>query len=426
MSTPTTFSGGAYSISATFADIESLAAVLADAAAALAGTAVRVAGVAAHELLATASALDPFGAATVNCLAARVGILTARAAAEAELLASGLRGAAAAYRACDDLRGYGAPIVRALAGLPELLDATVALPDAVMHSHPSAVQKLLTADPALLDVGLDVATAVPGLGGVPGAAAALGVLYRDGSAVLTELAPAEDTDAVGPPRTVTDLVEALTARNAVDDGGVIDIRVVTRGGQRAVIVDLPGTTRWDVLPAERSPQVSDWGTNLRALARESNVYERGVIEALQAAGVSRDEPIMIVGHSQGGVIGAQLAHDLKASGRFDVTHLVTAGSPIGAMPIPTSVSVLSLENRHDVVPQLDGRDNPDRRDWLTATFDEGTDDTVVGRHSLPSYLAGAADLDASDDRSLRSWRAGAGTFLNGDSVQTRIFQIRRR
>lgn len=45
---------------------------------------------------------------------------------------------------------------------------------------------------------------------------------------------------------------------------------------------------------------------------------------------------------------------------FNITHVVTAGSPIGRTDIPADVQVLSLENQRDIVPHLDAAPNPDR------------------------------------------------------------------
>jgi hypothetical protein len=107
-----------------------------------------------------------------------------------------------------------------------------------------------------------------------------------------------------------------------------------------------------------------------------------------------------------------------------VTHLVTAGAPIGLAAVPGSVSVLSLQNRGDVVPELDGADNPRRVNWITAGTARG-DNSVPARHSVRSYLAGARDVDASADPALAHWRRTAAGFLSADRVSTQVFQIRR-
>jgi hypothetical protein len=92
--------------------------------------------------------------------------------------------------------------------------------------------------------------------------------------------------------------------------------------------------------------------------------------------------------------------------------------------VPGSVSVLSLQNRGDVVPELDGAQNPRRGNWITVQTAHG-DSSVLGKHSLQSYLAGAIDVDGSAEKSLEHWRRGASGFLNAEQVSTQVFEIRR-
>src|SRR6185503_10482014 len=142
---------------------------------------------------------------------------------------------------------------------------------------------------------------------------------------------------------------------------------------RRVIVDITGTSIWNVDPLSRTPQATDFATNLRGLAGQDSVMTRGVLQALQAAGVSAHDPIMLVGHSQGGLVAARLAVELSTDQQYRVTHLVTAGTPLGSARLPDSVSVLALENAGDPVPQLDGTDNPARPNWLTVRLPTGGD-----------------------------------------------------
>jgi hypothetical protein len=109
-----------------------------------------------------------------------------------------------------------------------------------------------------------------------------------------------------------------------------------------------------------------------------------------------------------------------------VTHLVTAGAPIGLIDIPPSVQVLSLENAGDVVPEVDGTLNPTRPNQVTVKVDRGGSG-IDQRHDLGSgYLPAAADVDACGDGSVTDWISGAGAFLRGADVRTRVFQITRQ
>jgi hypothetical protein len=86
-----------------------------------------------------------------------------------------------------------------------------------------------------------------------------------------------------------------------------------------------------------------------------------------------------------------------------------------------------LENRADVVPLLDGRDNTDTAQQVTVQFDEpGT--SVVDSHDLRHYVHGAEAADASGDPSVRAALSSLrhGGFLGSPGEATsQVFQITR-
>ena len=406
--------------------------------------------------LSAASLLDPVGATAVAAATARTLGAIAQAAQCSLRIEAGLRLAAAGYRAADRLEPRLAPLVRAAAKLPSataragiVLGADVArgrIPDQL-----AAASALLEADPELLAALLDVAAS----GGSPGAAAAdladpdLGSAspaviaglaslgYRDrGPATIRT--PGPTVDAEGPPRTVSDLIGALRCRNDATDGGGIDVRSIWRTAAdgtrtRAVIVNITGTRDWNLTRLD-NPNVADFGTNLAALAGRTTAYERGVLAALADAEVQPGEPVMLVGHSQGGLVAAQLVRHLAAEGRLgptaadavNVTHLLTAGAPIGLVDLPAQIAVMSLENRGDPVPQLDTADNRRGPHRLTVHVDRGGT-APIQRHSIEDgYLPAAADVDGHDDPLIHGWLASAQDFLAGDEVHTQPYQVSRR
>jgi len=420
-----TVSGGSDSIAADFEDLAAFAAVLDGAADSIAGVMAVLARCLADPVMIGAGLLDPTGAADILALAAVATAGAAATVAGCQAIAAGLRLAAGSYRAVDELDRRMAPVLAAGCRLPLALASLTGL------AGPAGVggQAALSADPALVDVAVQ-ALALTGAGGLPlpGATVRLAGLlatpFPDGAAVVTAQPGAPTGDGDGPPRGAADLMRALAVRGAHNDGGgSIDVRTLQGPGGRRVIVDITGTTVWNLNPGRWTPEVSDVGTDLRALANRSSVFERGVAQALRQAGVTPDEPIMLVGHSQGGMIAARLAAHLPAA-EFTVTHLVTAGAPIGLAAVPASVSVLSVQNSGDVVPELDGADNPRRANWITVRTAHG-DNTVLAKHSMRAYLAGAQDLDASTDPALAHWRRTAAGFLVADQVSTQVFQIRR-
>lgn len=433
-------SGGAASIAADFENLRQLAAALDDLARPVRSTLGATVAALAEPSVLAAGALDPVGAWQTAQAAAELIATCAVTLATAELLAQGLRAAALAYCAADDASRRLAPAIA----------AAVQLPSAALAAAPLFGRAVLTADPgALVDGALAIARRDPQVAGVllqtlataplpptlarsalSAAMAALSTIYRDGRPVVTPRPQDPTTDAEGPPRSLAGLLTGLDCRNEHTAGGGIDVRFVGNAGRsrRAVIVDITGTKDWAVTDRDH-PNVADLGTNLAAIGNRSTSYEQGVRQALRASGVAPDEPIMLIGHSQGGVIAARLAADLHGSGEFHVSHLVTAGSPIGQVEVPADVQVLALENKGDVVPQLDGADNVRRANWTTVTIDRAASggNAPGPRHSLSTaYLPGARDIDESTDSSLAAWREGASEFLTGDSVRSDVYRVTRQ
>ena len=102
------------------------------------------------------------------------------------------------------------------------------------------------------------------------------------------------------------------------------------------------------------------------------------------------------------------------------------------MPVPPDVPVLALQHQQDVVPRLDGRDDPDRRSWVTVTRDLADDPDVrgsaVATHRGSEYVETAVEVDRSADQSLQAWRGEHRPFFEpspGRDPVIRDFRIER-
>jgi pimeloyl-ACP methyl ester carboxylesterase len=149
---------------------------------------------------------------------------------------------------------------------------------------------------------------------------------------------------------------------------------------------------------------------------------------MHQAGVRRDDPVLLVGHSEGGMVAVEAARDALATGQFAVTHVVTAGSPIGRTvgALPRSVQVLALENSRDLVPHLDGTANPDEPNITTVSGTHGNGG-VVDDHAIDStYLPLAIDAEDSRNVSIRAFLSSARDYFRGVAVRTCAFQIVRK
>ncbi|WP_205472668.1 hypothetical protein [Nocardioides sp. SYSU D00038] len=353
----------------------------------------------------------------------------------------------------------GAPLL--LAGAAALAVAYAALPPAaqaevreqggralqdLLTDHPELVQHVVNGGGGLLDGLWDGLTPGPVGGplGLPSfhpdtgaAAGTLSALYPGPGAV--EVRPL-DVDVPGSgqqPGSLHDLVTHLAEVAGLSDdpdspyNGTIQVETVTGpDGQVGHIVYLPGTDDLTTLPWTQDGDIRDLATNLQLVDGAANPYQDGILEAMEQAGIGPDEPVLLAGHSMGGMTAAAI---LGQGSPFDVTDVVTLGAPTAHVDgFPSGSHVLSLEQHGDVVPLLDGEDNPDSPEQVTVTFDAGApaDGGLEDHHDHDTYAVGAAAVDASDHPSVQDALGsltGHGYLGDGDgvTVTSQVFQITR-
>ncbi len=325
--------------------------------------------------------------------------------------AARLRGAVAAYQQADD---DSASLIDAMSGV--LVAVAVGAGALLRGRGPAdAAQRALATDPSVVDTFVNYS-------GAMSVVTRVGPRYPDGHPVVGDLGL--DRRANLAPGDLAALVESLAVRNEGLAGEVSVAFVVGADGIRRVIVDIPGTKSWN---PGATCDVTSLSTNARALVGAPTSYERGVLIALARAGVRHTDPVLLVGHSEGGMVAVETARDAVRRGRFNVTHVVTAGSPIGRTvgSLPAGVRVLALENATDVVPHLDGASNPDRRNVTTVTVHHG-DGTISDDHDLrDSYEPGAHDADLSANASVRDFVHSAQGFLDAAAIRTHAFVVTR-
>ncbi|MEV7429733.1 hypothetical protein AB0N29_08950 [Nocardioides sp. NPDC092400] len=372
--------------------------------------------------LAASALLAPrtFAEAEVAVLAAATGpqgALASAAAWEADAVAVRLAVAAleeadagvhAAFEVLDHLAGraVGTALPALVPGLlPALAPLAPYLPALVGRlaaRHPGALQHLVNGGGGLLDglrgpwgVPAGAPLGVPALTpGPEAAAAALATAYGDpGTGVAVPLGPPH---AGRQPGGLADLLAHLDEVHTAGADGTIEVQTATGAdGSVRHVVYLPGTDDLTTLPWTRDGDVRDLQTNLLLLAGADNPYQQGVLDAMAQAGVGRDEPVLLVGHSQGGMVAAAV---LAQGSPFAVTAVVTAGAPTAHLDgFPAGSQVLSLEHRGDVVPLLDGEDNPDTVQQTTVRFGD-QDPGPAGpadAHGIRHHTAVAAALDTA-------------------------------
>ena len=428
---PIRVSGGAGSIDARFDDLEHLGRLYDTAGDDLLGWAWHDQGEAGDADLVASALLAPlsFAEAERAILAATSGPrgLAARAV--------GLEATALCFTACTDLYRtadaarrdaidalhYGLGLVAGFQ-LPTLAVATGVglglwhlrggdLPGWV-EQHPGAVETAVGSGGGFLD-GLQVAPltapamAALGLRGLhpdtAAAAADLGdLLFTDRRGALAPDHPTDDFDHPAPTG-LRDLLDALGETGGPDvPDGVFSVQELRRDEGSLWIVQLPGT---DDFTSDHVVRGS--GSNLQLTAGEQTAYAEAVTQAMAELGVGGDDPVMLVGHSQGGMQAVALAADPGFG--HHVTHVVTAGSPVATAGLPDGVTVLSLENTGDVVPLLDGEPNPAAAHHVTVQADVHTGSLGAGpgqNHALSTYAAIAAAAEAGGDPSVQQVVAG--------------------
>ncbi|QOR70542.1 hypothetical protein IM660_18450 [Ruania alkalisoli] len=185
----------------------------------------------------------------------------------------------------------------------------------------------------------------------------------------------------------------------------------------------------------RNPNPLDWQSNLHLFTGQEAASQNGVVEAMRAAGVAPDEPVLLSGHSQAGMIVMNMANDPVLSTEFSFESVVTFGGPTGHLPTPEGAAVMHVEHPEDVVWNLANQPNPVAGNRVTVAnplsdSQLATDAEVnhLGEsHDLPAYQRTGTLIDASTDPAIESWREqSAGVLPSGEvTTETMYFQMRR-
>jgi len=220
-------------------------------------------------------------------------------------------------------------------------------------------------------------------------------------------------------------VSALSGDGHPENDGTIEVQTITGAdGRRRHVVYLPGLDDADPLGADAD--VRDAGAAVSLEAGVPTAYGAGVVEAMHQAGVRPGEQVLLVGHSQGGMQAAALAVHRTP---YDVTHVLTLGSPTVPGHAPAGVEVLSLEHEGDPVPLADLGASTDSPQHVTVTFDSGRAPLAhpMADHGFGHYSAGAVAAEHSADPVVQHAVAGLDPFLAqpGDHAAGTVFEITR-
>ncbi|GAA4723410.1 hypothetical protein GCM10023216_11260 [Isoptericola chiayiensis] len=213
--------------------------------------------------------------------------------------------------------------------------------------------------------------------------------------------------------------------------GTVAVQEVTRAD---------GSTSWTVLIPGTQELLStgnpfDLATDLDLMAEMSADVAAGVLAALADAGAGPDEPVVLVGHSLGGIAAVSLAASPQLRGR--VAGVVTAGAPTATFRTPPGVPVLHLENDEELVSPLDGRsstENPATRDRVTVgraladsgdPLDRAASGSVAAAHSVGTHLRTLRHARDAGSVPVTHVSARLDALLGGERAETRYYRVRR-
>ena len=229
--------------------------------------------------------------------------------------------------------------------------------------------------------------------------------------------------------TITHCQELQASRGSLgqdyEEAGVISIqRVEHADGRISWVVYVPGTTDWTVGDGE--PQ--DLLTNLEGVGGTPTAMESAVITAMRQAGIQPGEEVALYGHSQGGITVSNIAADPAIQDRYNITTVLTAGSPTAGAAIPDDVHALHLENAGDAVPGLDAAPTPTGPHRQVAMLDTHQMDMGGYPHASDVYAQATEGLEErapelADWRTSFSHASGAGE--QGATTTEYTFAVQR-
>ncbi len=230
------------------------------------------------------------------------------------------------------------------------------------------------------------------------------------------------------------------------ENGAVRITRIGQDGVDSYIVNIPGTQSWNP-SAGANP--SDMTGNLVTASGQSSTTAEAVRLAMREAGIPSGAPIMLAGHSQGGMTAAQLAGNEGFTSEFNVTNVMTYGSPIDTAHISPTVDVIAFEHAGDVVPRVDlgnlridplkppslgfSTPPPPNEAIVVSLSDPEPGDgsnQIVSNHDYNNYADSIAEVESRRGSTAATYQGLASTsrFLTDDPsrVESHVIPIGRK
>ncbi|WP_341854024.1 hypothetical protein [Brachybacterium sp. GPGPB12] len=157
-----------------------------------------------------------------------------------------------------------------------------------------------------------------------------------------------------PPSDLSQIIANTNTTYGDKETGEVSMSVVGNP-PTGVIVNIPGTEKW-------GPGAGDNPMDLTGNAEQAgsggwSAGSQATADAIARLYADNDippgTPLMLNGHSQGGMVASSLAANEDFAAQYNLTNVMTYGSPVDNYSVPSSVNQLNLQHGGDAVPRID-------------------------------------------------------------------------
>lgn len=243
---------------------------------------------------------------------------------------------------------------------------------------------------------------------VPAFACALGALGVGSLAESAVSVTRAGRSTVAPPSSISDLAQRIPDSSP----GTPQIRIEKYGepGEESWAIYVGGTV--DMTTAD-TDEAFDFESDVALMADADGGGYRAVVQAMRDAGISADDSVTIVGHSQGGLIAERVAQE----GHYNVDTVVTFGAPTTDADLPEGVTAYAVEHRDDVVPALGGFSDGSER-VVVSGDSTGEGDDWLSAHAMSEYERTAEAMDMSSDPRMDPLKDAVSEIGSDDGTST--------
>jgi len=163
-----------------------------------------------------------------------------------------------------------------------------------------------------------------------------------------------ESSGLVPPSDLSQIIANTNQTYGAKDTGQVSMSVVGNP-PTGVIVNIPGTEPWSPIagdnPMDLTGNAAQAGSD--GWSAGSQATADAISQLYRQNGIPPGTPLMLNGHSQGGMIAASLAADESFGSQFNVTNVMTYGSPVDNYDVPGDVHQLDIQHGNDLVPRID-------------------------------------------------------------------------